>query len=62
MLHAEHRAEPTVVVRAPVSVAEIEQACSAAIVEAASTYEERNAQARKGRMVLVPAVLSICSI
>ena len=51
MLHAEHWAEPIVVVRASVSVVEIEQACIAAVVEVASTYEERIAQVRKVRVV-----------
>ena len=61
-LHAEHRAEPTDAVRASVSVVEREQACTAAVVEAASTHEERTAQVRKGRVVLVPAVLAVCSV
>ena len=62
MLHAEHRAEPTTVVRTPSSAAETEQPCTGAEVEATSTNEERIAQVRKVRVVVVPAVLSVCTI
>ena len=62
MLHAEHRAEPKDVVRTPGSIVETEQPCTGAVVEAASTNEERIAQVRKVRVVVVPAVLSVCTI
>ena len=62
MLHAEHWAEPKVVARTPGSIVEIEPPCTGAAVEATSTNEERKAQARKVRVVVVPAVLSVCTI
>ena len=51
MLHAEHRAEPIVVVRTSGSIVEIEQPCIGTVVEVTSTNEERIAQVRKVRVV-----------
>ena len=63
MLHAEHRAEPkAAVVRTSSSIAEREQPCTGAAAEDTSTKEERTAQVRKERVVVVPAVLSVCTI
>ena len=62
MLHAEHWAEPIDAVRTSGSIVEIEQPCIGAVVEATSTNEERIAQVRKVRAVLVPAVLAVCSV
>ena len=62
ILHAEHRAEPKGVVRTPGSIAEIEQPCTGTEVEVTPTNEERSAQVRKVRVVVVPAVLSVCTI
>ena len=61
MLHAEHRTEPTdAVVRTSGSSAETEQTCTGTAAEATSTNEERIAQVRKVRVVVVPAVLTVC--
>ena len=62
ILHAEHRAEPTVAARTSGSNVETEQPCTGTAVEDTSTKEERRAQVRKARVVVVPAVLSVCTI
>ena len=48
--------------RTPGSTAEIEQPCIGAVAEVPPTKEERIAQVRKVRVVVVPAVLSVCTI
>ncbi len=62
MLHAEHRAEPIVAARTSGSIEEREQTRIGTAVEETSTNEERIAQVRKVRVVVVPAVLSISTI
>ena len=59
ILHTEHRAEPNVAVRTSSSAVEIEQPWIGAAEEVTSTKEERITQARKDRVVVVPAVLSV---
>ena len=61
ILHAEHRAEPKEV-RTSGSNVEREQPCTGAAVEGTPTNEERTAQVRKVRVVIVPAVLSVSTI
>ena len=59
ILHAEHRAEPKDVVRTPGSIVETEQPCTGAVVEAASTNEERIGRIDKAGNIGIPSTCFI---